>query len=69
MGDLVVGAALGKNDGARYYSPRVDRMAEKPSADNAQGLYLPNACVFVAKYVVDSLNTFLYMCLIIRQSA
>lgn len=32
-----------------HCSPRVDRLAEKPSVDNAQGLYLPDACVFVAK--------------------
>jgi len=36
-------------DDVAHCSPRVDRLAEKPSVDNAQGLYLPNACVFVAK--------------------
>jgi len=30
-------------------TPRVDRLQERPSADNAQGLFYPNACVFVAK--------------------
>ena len=30
-------------------TPRVDRLQERPSADNAQGLFTPSACVFVAK--------------------
>lgn len=38
-----------EEDELQHCSPRVDRLAEKPSVDNAQGLYLPNACVFVAK--------------------
>ncbi|KAJ5555586.1 hypothetical protein N7535_008021 [Penicillium sp. DV-2018c] len=29
------------------YSPRVDRMNQKPSKGNAQGLFLPDSCVFV----------------------
>lgn len=31
------------------HTPRPDRMIEELSADNAQGLLPPNACVFVAK--------------------
>jgi len=31
------------------HTPRVDRLQERPSADNAQGLFTPSACVFVAK--------------------
>jgi hypothetical protein len=31
------------------FTPRPDRLAETVSADNAQGVYPPQACVFVAK--------------------
>ena len=33
------------------FTPRADRLAEVISADNAQAIYPPQACVFVAKYV------------------
>lgn len=33
------------------FTPRADRLAEVVSADNAQAIYPPQACVFVAKYV------------------
>ena len=36
------------------FSPREDRLGQQPSADNAQALYPPDACVFVAKSVVCS---------------
>lgn len=31
------------------FSPRVDRQAEKPTSANAQAIFPPNACIFVAK--------------------
>jgi hypothetical protein len=31
------------------YSPRADRLNQKPSKGNAQGLFLPDSCVFVGK--------------------
>ena len=34
------------------FSPREDRIGQQPSADNAQALYPPDACVFVAKSVL-----------------
>jgi len=50
MEDLLANAGANDDeDDVMHCSPRVDRLAEKPSVDNAQGLYLPNACVFVAK--------------------
>jgi hypothetical protein len=33
--------------------PRNDRLQEAPSAKNAQGLFPPEACIFVGKYVID----------------
>lgn len=32
--------------------PRGDRLQEEPSAKNAQGLFPPEACIFVGKYVI-----------------
>lgn len=31
------------------YPPRGDRLQEEPSAKNAQGLFPPDACIFVGK--------------------
>ena len=31
------------------FTPRADRLAETVSADNAQAVYPPQACIFVAK--------------------
>lgn len=36
---------------ATGFTPRPDRLAEPLSADNAQAILPPQACVFVAKYV------------------
>ena len=33
--------------------PRNDRLQEAPSAKNAQGLFPPEACIFVGKYDID----------------
>lgn len=33
--------------------PRGDRLQEEPSAKNAQGLFPPEACIFVGKYVMN----------------
>lgn len=37
------------------YVPRADRLNQTPSKGNAQGLFLPDCCVFVGKYVSPSL--------------
>lgn len=36
------------------YPRRGDRMQEEPSAKNAQGLFSPDACIFVGKQVSNS---------------
>jgi hypothetical protein len=33
------------------FTPRADRVSQMPNAHNAQGLYPPDALIFVAKYV------------------
>lgn len=38
------------------YPRRGDRMQEEPSAKNAQGLFSPDACIFVGKSVSNSMR-------------
>lgn len=33
------------------FSPREDRLGQRPTPENAQAIFAPDACVFVAKYV------------------
>jgi len=34
------------------YSPRPDHLGEQPTSENAQAIFPPNACIFVAKWVL-----------------
>jgi hypothetical protein len=40
---------LVRSEGAMVYSPRADRASQQVTTANAQGVFLPEACVFVAK--------------------
>ncbi len=50
----VSGPEVNTTPTATGFTPRADRLAETLSADNAQARLPPQACVFVAKYVLDS---------------
>lgn len=42
-------AALRVSEGGMVYTPRPDRLDQQISTANAQGVFPPEACVFVAK--------------------
>lgn len=42
--------------GSHGFAPRPDRVAQMPTAANAQGLYPPDALIFVAKWVLKDLK-------------